>query len=463
MCFYKVLIQRLLTAHLSGLGNDRSNSLPPCQLLKLQDLVNGLYVPSEQPIAFWIDTLCVPRRYPERGLAIAQMRDIYAGADKVLVLDAVFSRISEQSSAMDRLMSLRASNWARRLWTFHEAALAKELYYQFPDGAMTTKEMYRRCAEEESLASAEFHIEKYWAYDTLDPVSCIEMEPGSLEWREARAKLKRPEELMFLNPMMAGLHLKLAEIEANFAAMYRLSRFEDAQDHQRLRRATAALQTRKTSRIEDEPICIAGILGADVGQLIELGPLDRMKKLLGSLQNVPADILFLDKPRVPEDGCRWMPATFIGPGISDMTSTTEIGKPVARGLQVELPGFLLSEAHKSVECQFPTSGTTMLSFLVHSHIRVVVLPKEAAFRWQSYENMELAILLDGGLDKGAMMIPGILVNVREKIDQVNYCRLECLVNVIALTEQAEPWKAVVSDVDVTDIDGFTILEEWCVG
>lgn len=120
------------------------------------------------------------------------------------------------------------------------------------------------------------------------------------------------------------------------------------------------------------------------------------------------DILIVEKPRVPEDGCRWMPATFIGPGMSDMTNTAVSGKPGARGLRVELPGFFLLEAHRRAKCQFRSVGLSMLSFLVYCDIRIIMIPKEAGFQWQLCENMELAILIDGGLREGAMMIPGIL-------------------------------------------------------
>ena len=45
----------------TALGDtSNQNSLPSCQLARLQKMVNELYQ-VERPVAFYIDTLCVPR------------------------------------------------------------------------------------------------------------------------------------------------------------------------------------------------------------------------------------------------------------------------------------------------------------------------------------------------------------------------------------------------------------------
>lgn len=126
-----------LLKHDSGLGNLRQNTLPVCQLRRAQRIVNSLYINSRQPVPFWINTVCVPLKYPYRGIATKSMRRTYKEADKILVLDSAIVGTSSQAlSATEMAVRLKASSWVRRLGTFHEAYLARDLYYQFLDVAL---------------------------------------------------------------------------------------------------------------------------------------------------------------------------------------------------------------------------------------------------------------------------------------------------------------------------------------
>ena len=117
---------------------------------------------------FWLDTLCVPRQYPERDLAITAMRETYACADKVLVLDTVLSQVSKSADTVEILMSIRSSSWVRRLWTFHEAGLAKVLYYQFADHVMKNTEIYMIAAMEEFDRTISICERESWDPSLLD-------------------------------------------------------------------------------------------------------------------------------------------------------------------------------------------------------------------------------------------------------------------------------------------------------
>jgi hypothetical protein len=74
------------------MGNPTGNSLPKCQLARIQQMIDELDFPdrgSDKHISFWIDTLCIPINNPhERKLCIAKMANIYAQATAVLVLDS---------------------------------------------------------------------------------------------------------------------------------------------------------------------------------------------------------------------------------------------------------------------------------------------------------------------------------------------------------------------------------------
>jgi hypothetical protein len=123
-----------------GLGNVKRNSLPECQLLLIQNMVNSLYGTTSEPVAFWIDTICVPHDPRWRKLAIIEMNRVYREVDKVFVLDMALRKVSLHCEA---LLRIKYSNWARRLWTLPEGALANNLIFQFKDGTISGEELIK--------------------------------------------------------------------------------------------------------------------------------------------------------------------------------------------------------------------------------------------------------------------------------------------------------------------------------
>ena len=125
-----------------------------CQLSRLQTLVDDLYSTqadtshqcdsqSESPTRFWIDTLCVPLHDDVcRTSAICEMRDVYALADRVLVLDSWILKGSTEDPISKRSMRLMMSNWQRRLWTLSEAVLARNLYIQYENASEHTERLF---------------------------------------------------------------------------------------------------------------------------------------------------------------------------------------------------------------------------------------------------------------------------------------------------------------------------------
>ncbi len=79
-----------------------------------------------------MDTLCVPVRNEfreDRHNGIRNMRHIYVAASAVLVLDSWILQIPSSAFLPDRYARLYQSEWIRRLWTYQEGALAKDLLY----------------------------------------------------------------------------------------------------------------------------------------------------------------------------------------------------------------------------------------------------------------------------------------------------------------------------------------------
>src|SRR5437764_3687462 len=91
----------------------------------------------------WLDTLCCPVRPTEdKKLALKRMRHVYEQARSVLVLDA--SLQSYPTASMDTLEVLArifTSKWLTRVWTLQEGALAKRLWFQFADKALSLAEL----------------------------------------------------------------------------------------------------------------------------------------------------------------------------------------------------------------------------------------------------------------------------------------------------------------------------------
>lgn len=134
-----------------GLGNAWANTLPACQLHRIQSLVdaahtdlvksqddvqNGTSMRSEH-ISFWIDTLCVPvnvKHRRDRDTAILRMRHTYDAAEIVLALDADLLHCSRDAPTLELFPRLVLFRWTRRLWPLQEAILAKRLLLQCSDG-----------------------------------------------------------------------------------------------------------------------------------------------------------------------------------------------------------------------------------------------------------------------------------------------------------------------------------------
>ncbi|KAI7280751.1 hypothetical protein KC345_g4562 [Hortaea werneckii] len=142
-----------------GLGNPGAIELPPCQLLRLRDLVHRTgrrlsrgTVPSQSDeLYLWCDTLCCPvvtschdpeeEKRPKK-LALAKMQDVYSKATHVLVLDrAILPYDYETIGAVEAGLRIFTSRWWRRLWTYQEAVLAKSLLIQFADRAVSLVEI----------------------------------------------------------------------------------------------------------------------------------------------------------------------------------------------------------------------------------------------------------------------------------------------------------------------------------
>ena len=103
-----------------GPGNPKANSLPRCQLERIQSRVNELYPGGDFLVPFWIDTICVPLDPALKSLAIVEMERTYRNAAHVLVLGNSWKELTFEASPIEIMMSIPYSTWMTRLWTVQE-------------------------------------------------------------------------------------------------------------------------------------------------------------------------------------------------------------------------------------------------------------------------------------------------------------------------------------------------------
>jgi hypothetical protein len=119
-----------------GRGSSTEDGLPRCQLMQIRKVLNRVVNPSsEQPLRFWMDSLCIPRDPGLRKTSITMMADIYRSAEIVVVVDEDLLQhsFSSSSSWTNMLTRIVLSPWMQRLWTFQEGVLAKRLAWVFED------------------------------------------------------------------------------------------------------------------------------------------------------------------------------------------------------------------------------------------------------------------------------------------------------------------------------------------
>lgn len=246
-----------------GLGNPVSNTLPTCQLRRLKAVATQMKEEgglTKEP-AIWVDTLCVPvdpRYQSSRRKAISGIVDVFRNARQVVVLDADLEEASIETGDHSELcIRILCSQWMRRLWTLAEAVISNDtpnsqrLYVMFADGPFEYNKIIRK---------------SFYSNFSLD---------GPLR-----------------------------------SLMERLPQRKDSME--RFLSLVKALEYRSTSWLEDEAICLAGISGVDIRQIVQQTTAEqRMKKWYSLLREIPLAFLFHNAARLEIEGYRWAPRSLL--------------------------------------------------------------------------------------------------------------------------------------------------------
>lgn len=255
-----------------GLGNPNTNSLPICQLLRLHRMAAKLDVGfADRCTAIWIDSLLVPvNKGHEKRLALSRLCDYYQAATKVLVLDSDLLQVSQACTKEELMTRVFLSTWMRRLWTLEEGILSREnLEFQLHDGAVSLSD-----------------LGELSDFSTSATTTGSTLKKNMLLWLPKIANYYRrpPNDFRLQHPVIVEL--------------------------------LPALEFRSTTKVIDEPLCIAHILGLDASKLVVIddAPL-RMKRLMDLLAEYqalfPMRFLFTKEPKLQLDGFRWAPASFM--------------------------------------------------------------------------------------------------------------------------------------------------------
>ncbi|KAF4543409.1 Het domain protein [Lasiodiplodia theobromae] len=288
-----------------GLGNPYGNSMPECQLKTLNDLVQNLY-PNTAGVPFWIDTMCCPTRPPEsRTIAIQKMRETYAGADKVLVLDNTLRSIDITGRSVREIgLYIVSSNWASRLWTLQEGALPDRVLFQFSNATFDAETIYSAIGS-----------------------------PGS----DLMGGWGKSMDIFRIYAIIRG--------NANFLNVIGDSPLCNIGDW------AEALGTRATSVREDEALCLASLMDVDVGAVLKVNRQDRMRQFWSQLKYISQDWMYFPGARIDSVGFRWAPRTLLGTAI-DSTYPDENATITKAGLLVNAYSITFQDLNPPLSCSF---------------------------------------------------------------------------------------------------------------
>lgn len=282
-----------------GLGNVHANALPTCQLIYLRGVVSKAIKSNTLSTPFWIDTVCCPRFPKEsRNLAISAMRETYERASAVLVLDSYLQvQDSRSLGPLELIMRAACAPWQRRLWTFQEGALARQLLLQFEDIAVDFDQTF---------------------------------------WQDVWNGEK------YENPLPQTLASTVFEIRGRRG-------ISEQRADRTLEELSNALAFRTTSITGDEAVCLATILNLDISKILSIPRKDtagRMKAFWQSMTTIPVSSISSPGPKLQERGYRWAPATFLGGQRAKLPlgdpNNTRYASLTPSGLEFSCDGFILT-------------------------------------------------------------------------------------------------------------------------
>ncbi|KAI1123846.1 hypothetical protein F5Y10DRAFT_251009 [Nemania abortiva] len=291
-----------------GKGNPFDNSLPYCQLEKIQALVDALcadHLPKKRVHSapgFWMDTLCCivgtdkeSKDYKKRS--IQSMREIYGESVAVLIIDPWLMSIPSTASVFEICYRIYASGWSRRLWTHQEGFLAREVYYQLQDKPLKLTEVDEMALE----------FQKKMAYQGC-PVTFPRQAANKTSFYYTTVKR-----------IVTGIREGQIPAHDKWLVYSHLAK---------------SLGYRSTTNIDDELLCVASVIGLNVKTYAQLEVEKdrtataelRMKAFLQEIGRFRQGIIFNNYKRLSLPGFRWAPVSLLGhrsSGLGDLNDNKD--------------------------------------------------------------------------------------------------------------------------------------------
>ena len=247
------------------------------------------------------------------------MASIYAGAERVLVLDAELMT-TESTTRQQSMAKVLCSDWMRRSWTLQEGILAKRCYFVFANKIHTAK--LQRGSHAIFWFTVGYRKNKKGSRSAGDAEATVLKQRGI--WRRWRQSILLRAYLRMTMPSdgrdeISRENLKLSTLigtSTNVSVQRALS-FWFRQDFFRIRMTDCtmcerfvfvwtALQNRTTTQREDLYFIVGNLLGISDPHSLAAKPRDeRIPSIVFSLDMVPLSLFFNVEPRMCESRYPW--------------------------------------------------------------------------------------------------------------------------------------------------------------
>lgn len=250
-----------------------------------------------------MDTICCivgvdeeSRKY--KGKSIKSMREIYHDCVAVLIIDPWLTAIPTTAPFSEIAHRIYSSGWSRRLWTHQEGFLGRDVYYQFQD----------------------------------KPLSFSEVTDMAREYE--RKMMVQGYPITFTYAASSKTSFYYTGIK-NIIENIREGRFSKDDRWIIYRHLAESLGHRSTTNVDDELLCVASVIGLDVGDYIKFKDKDdnrertaelRMQAFLEELGRFHQGIIFNNYRRLTTPGFRWAPVSLLGhraSGLGDIDGSTD--------------------------------------------------------------------------------------------------------------------------------------------
>lgn len=269
------------------------------------------------PVAFWMDTMCIPvdpSARLHRKKAIQLLGKTFQEASAVLVLDRELEIVNAITASFLELgLRILTSGWVKRLWTLQEASLASEaqgadkLYFQMQDGPYLYQKYDRT---RKALHSLDRNVNELTA--------------------EERELLNETAVMLMLGeqiPSVRAIRDQTRTILSPFSII------------------RSAIEHRATSKAEDMPVCIASLMGKDLSTILSTSDVERrMGSFYVLMREIPIRMLWpLRQPeKLSISPFRWAPRSITECVPSDFMGE-EFGICDEAGVHIRAGGLLLAE------------------------------------------------------------------------------------------------------------------------